>query len=271
MNLVFDIGGTNMRLATATDGQLGQITKVRTPLEYDAMMDQLTQMAEELAPEGISAGAGCVAAQINAEKGLYDANNRPLWNGKHLDSDLTARFSAPISVHNDCDVIALAEAVRGGGRGFSRVAYITVSTGVGAGYVVDGVMQSVDGFFFGHVGIDGKEIENLISGTAVRKKFGIEPKDLDSIEEREKLAEYLARGLPALISRWNPECIVFGGSMIVGINPIPLEHVAQMVQRLTPQYADIASRMAELRDEGGLIGGAILAERSERTNQHDIR
>jgi glucokinase len=256
MNIVFDIGGTNMRIGAAEGDTLREIRKVPTPQDYDETVREFAKIAHELAPSGITKAAGCIAAQIDPVRGIYDASNRLHWNERHLDTDLGQALGAPVVIGNDCAVIGLGENLRGGGRGSANMAYVTVSTGVGAAHIKDGVMMPFDSFFFGHVDIDGAELETLISGTAVRRRFGIEPKDLESLEERNRLAETLARGLRVLIARWQPDTIVFGGSMIVGVNPIPLGAVAAALATDSPTPA---VKMAELKDIGGLVGGAILA------------
>lgn len=259
MNLVFDIGGTNMRIAAADGEKLGAIRKVPTPHEYDETISVFASIARELVPEGIVKAAGCIAAQIDEEHGIYDAANRLHWNDKHLDTDLAAAIGAPVVMGNDCAVIGLGENLHGGGRGADDLSYVTVSTGVGAAHIKDGEMMPFESFFFGHTLIDGAELEKLISGTAIRAKFGIEPKDLDSIDERNALADILAKGLVQLCAKWTPKMIVLGGSMIVGQNPIPLERTAATLATLMTDAPVL--RMAELKDEGGLIGGAILAAR----------
>ena len=107
--------------------------------------------------------------------------------------------------------------------------------------------------------IDGVELEDLVSGTAVQKKFGIHPKDLDSLEEREKLADLLAVGLYNTTLHWSPDTIVLGGSMIVGLNPIPLERVEKtLAKRLTMYPKAPAIKMGELGDSAGLYGALAL-------------
>ena len=137
------------------------------------------------------------------------------------------------------------------------MASATVSTGVGAALIVEGRMVPPDDFFLGHVALPGGELEELVSGTAVRKKFGIEPKDLESLDERNKLADILAAGLVPLSQKWSPDTIVLGGSMIVGVNPIPLDRGMGTLATLIQNPPVI--KMAELKDNGGLEGGRILA------------
>ncbi len=55
------------------------------------------------------------------------------WGRQHL--------GIPVVLGNDCDSAALAEALFGAGKGASRVFYVTVGTGIGGGFVVDGKIQ----------------------------------------------------------------------------------------------------------------------------------
>lgn len=260
MNIVFDIGGTKLRVARAEGRVLDEVRKVPTPLDLTDTINVLVEIAKTFGGS-LRGAAGCIPGQMSAERGVYDANNRPLWEGRHMDRELRKALGVPVRIENDCATIGLGESGEGAGRGAKRMAYVTVSTGVGAALIDNGTITPADGFFFGHTRVRDHELEMLISGTAVKKKFGIEPKDLDSLEERNNLAEILAEGLVVLFEQWAPETIVLGGSMIVGQNPIPLEKVsAELAKRLAMSPNTPIIKMAQLGDNGGLIGAAILAE-----------
>ena len=114
----------------------------------------------------------------------------------------------------------------------------------------------------GAVGDD--TVENQISGTAVRKKYGIDPWKLESIEEREKLAEILAKSLYDNVLHWSPDTIVIGGSMITGENPIPIDHVEETLNKLVTTIYPHAPRVkkAQLGKLGGLYGGMAYLKRA---------
>lgn len=261
MNIVFDIGGTNMRVAGAERMILGDIRKVPTPQDLSETIATLVEIAREISGRTIDRAAGCFAGWVDPVQGVYDANNRKHWSGRHFDTELSDALGVPVAINNDCAVIALGEQAFGAGKGSGDLAYVTVSTGVGAGHVIDGTIVPVGNFHIGHVHVSGEELENLVSGTAVKKKFGIEPKELDSIEERNKLADILARGLAKMVEEWKPDMIVLGGSMITGVNPIPLPRVQESLAKLFvgSEIAPPVIKMASLGDSGGLHGAAILA------------
>ncbi len=260
MNIVFDIGGTNMRVAAAEGRELGEIRKVQTLQDPNEGIAVLGRIAQELAPEGVAAAAGDFAGRVT--RGVVDqATNLPAWSGLHIEQEITKIVGVPVSVLNDAIVVGLGEAEQGGGKAFDLIAYITVSTGVGGAFINMSNLASSP-----LLQVDFPELksrlESQISGTAVRRKFGIEPRDLDSLEERHALADILADGLAEIATIWKPDVFVIGGSMIVGRNPIPLDHIAV-------RFTGVPVNMAQLGDNGGLIGGAILAERMLQT--HEIR
>ncbi len=251
MNIVFDIGGTNMRIATAQGATLGEVRKVPTPKDPTEAINLFVTTARELSGGAIEKIVGDVPGSIDAEGRLYDIGNLPHWQGREIGKDLSHELGAPAHIFNDCILVGFGEAREGAGKGFPVVAYITVSTGVG-GAKIDGNALSKSSLLADFVDLK-RRLNEEISGNAVKKKFGIEPKALASIPERNKLADILAEGLRDVAEMWKPDVFVLGGSMIVGVNPIPLERVRE-------KFSAVPVKMAALKDNGGLIGAAILLQ-----------
>ncbi|HWO07527.1 MAG TPA: ROK family protein [Candidatus Paceibacterota bacterium] len=250
--IVFDIGGTNMRIAWATQEELGAIKKVPTPHDIVDVVTTLSGIAQELSGGAlIAAAAGCVPGTVTAGV-ISDARNRQHWEGINIEKEISSALGVPTTVVNDAGAVGLGEALSGAGKGYRIVAYLTVSTGVGGARIVDGVIDQAGGVGWTPVG--DSDLESTISGTAVTKKFGIHPKELDSLEERTKLADVLAEGLKKIYAKWHPDVFVIGGSMIIGVNPIPLDRVREL-------FTAVPVQIAELGDNGGLVGAAILASR----------
>lgn len=255
MYIVADIGGTNMRIATASEDSLGTIKKVPTPKDPSEGIAKFVALARECAGDGkITAVASGVAGSVSDTGEISDARNLRAWEGTNIVRELSEALGVSVQVVNDAALAGLGEAYAGAGRGATALAYVTVSTGVGGGWIVGGKIAAAGGV--AGIKINGVDLEDLVSGTAVSKKFGIHPKDLDSIEERNKLANTLAEGLRVVMERWSPDIIVLGGSMIVGKNPIPIARVQESLNKLLPKYPKLPIvKMAELGDNGGLWGG----------------
>lgn len=255
MYIVCDIGGTNMRVASVAGDALGEIKKVRTPKDPAEGIAQFVALARECVQgEKITSVAGCVAGTLSDGGVISDARNLRAWEGKNIVRELSDALHAPVHIVNDAALAGLGEASAGAGRGAVKLAYITVSTGVGGGLIEDGKIVAAGGI--ADIKINGTDLEDLVSGTAVTKKFGIPSKDLDSLDERNALADILAKGLCVVVERWSPETIVLGGSMIVGMNPIPVSRVQESLSKLLANPPVI--KMAELGDNGGLWGGLAL-------------
>lgn len=243
-----------MRVATATKDALGEVKKIPTPKKLEEGTAQLAVLAKELGGS-FSAAGGDIAGRVSADGVLSDARNLPAWNNVNVVQKISEELAVPVRMYNDAIVVGLGEAKVGAGKGFTRVAYITVSTGVGGALVDEENLAASP--LLGDITLTVGDLESQISGTAVQKKFGIHPKDLESLEERNKLADILAAGLVEISEAWNPDIFVLGGSMIVGKNPIPLDRVKQTLTGLTASVPAIT--MAALGDNGGLEGGRVLA------------
>ena len=262
MYIVFDIGGTNMRVAKAEDGALIEIKKVPTPQDPIDGLTTLITIAKELAgSEKIDAVGGSVRGTI--VDGVFQHDKAlPQWEGTRIAETLSTSLGARVRLAHDTAVIGLGEVHKGAGRGSHICAYITVSTGVGGDKIENGrIDMTTYNPEIGRELVNGVELEDLVSGTAVQKKFGIPPKELESIDERNKLADMLAEGLYNTVVHWSPDTIVLGGSMIVGTNPIPIDRVREsLTKRLEHVYPTPPKVvMAELGDNGGLYGAIILA------------
>ncbi len=257
MYIVMDIGGTNMRVAAATKDTLGDIKKVPTPKDPVEGIARFVALARECARgEEITAVAGCVAGSVSDGGTISDARNLRAWERMNIVQEFSAALGVAVRIVNDAALAGLGESYAGAGRGAKTLLYVTVSTGVGGGWIVDGKIAAAGGV--AGIKVGGADLEDLVSGTAVRKKFGVHPKDLDSLEERNKLADTLAEGLLALTLQWPSDVIVLGGSMIVGVNPVPILRVQESLNKLPTSGKPPVIKMAELGDNGGLMGGVAL-------------
>ena len=252
-----------MRVAAVSGDSLGEIIKVPTPKEPTEGIAQFVALARECAGgEEIRAVAGCIAADTVRDDGtISGATNLREWERVNVIRSLSEALGAKVRLENDAAVAGLGESVFGAGKGAPGLVYLTVSTGVGGGFI-DGGRIAASGGMHG-ITIGGVALEDLVSGTAVRKKFGVHPKDLSSLPEREKLADTLAEGLRLTLLRWPTVLFVIGGSMIVGQNPIPLDRVRAALAASLQDHNVPEIKMAELGDNGGLWGGLALLKQTD--------
>ena len=143
-----DIGGT--KLATVVADSTGDILrKVRKPTfaekgpEYalQLLFDMVRETLEiaGLVQKSVSAiGVSC-GGPLDTKTGIvYSPPNLPGWDALPLKAHLESEFQIPVTIENDANASALAEFRFGGGRGYDSVLYMTMSTGIGGGIIIDG-------------------------------------------------------------------------------------------------------------------------------------
>lgn len=269
MFVVFDIGGTKMRVARADGAELKDVRIESTPQDPIEGIAQLVSFIQNISKgEALLGVSGCVAGKVGENGIISDARNLQQWETIPLAKKLTEVFKVPVFVAEDVAFAGLGEAHFGAGKGSEVVAYVTVSTGVGGSRIEHGAIDfSASDFRVGRIKVGESDLEGTVSGTAVKLRFGIEPKDFESLEERKKLADTLAGGLVEVVRTWRPDTIVLGGSMIVGKNSIPLDEV-EVALKFGQHNASVPLpkiKKAELGDFGGLYGALVyIKQKTEK-------
>ncbi len=142
MKLCADVGGSFVDMGIVDgNGDVHFRTRTPTPLHdwaefVDLFRRKLAEHADILAVDSPLCLA--VAGLADPDTGALTSANIPSLHGRAIVADLTAALRRPISVINDADAFALAEATLGVGRGYRRVFGMILGTGVGGGLVEDG-------------------------------------------------------------------------------------------------------------------------------------
>lgn len=146
MLAVFDIGGSRIKAALCpSPGVVKPLGAVATPArDYADFVRELRGFLSAGRPGHVAiALAGCV----DPEDGRMKCANIPCLDGRTVVADLGAALGLPVTVVNDADAFALAEARHGVGRGHRNVFGVILGTGVGGGLVIDGrIVTGVGGF-----------------------------------------------------------------------------------------------------------------------------
>ncbi len=144
--LALDFGGTKLTAAVAMPGQRSWLAHRRSfsppgvdrQYEYGAMLDLartlLAETGQSIAAIGVSFGG-----PVYAPAGLARLSHHvPGWENTPLADWLQADFKVPAAVDNDANVAALGEFRFGAGQGCQNLLYLTVSTGIGGGWILNG-------------------------------------------------------------------------------------------------------------------------------------
>ena len=226
--LACDLGGTQLRTAVVdAAGEVALRRAVPTPQDDPTALAALLQdgLSEAGEIEGVVVGVpGPIDYAAGAPTMLV---NLPAWEGHVSAARLSDELGLAVLIANDADLAALGEHRFGAGRGFDDVAYVTVSTGVGAGVVLGGrlVRGRLSLAELGHTIIDRhtmQTVEDLGSGTALGRLAGenaavvsarAQQGDLEAAALFRKAADALAVGVFNLVHLFSPQVVVVGGGM----------------------------------------------------------
>ncbi len=219
------------------------------------------------------------------------------WSDFDLADWLHSLTNVPVMVDNDANVAALGEAIHGAGSGFNLVFYVTLGSGVGGGFVIDGKIfhgATPGESEIGHLRLDksGTIAESTCSGWAVDKKIrraisqnpngplaglvgktaGNEARFLkaaleknDSVAEKilNETAKDLAFALSHVVHLFHPEIIVLGGGLsLVGelLRATVETHLENFVMKAFGARTKIS--LAKLGEDAVPVGTLELARRS---------
>jgi glucokinase len=142
-----DLGGTNMRVAAVgEDGTVLETVHTATELQRGRglviaeMCQAIRLLVAKLAGSYSLLGIGVgVPGIIDFESGIvHAAANLPGWSDYPVKSELEARLGVPVLLENDANCAALGEKWIGAGRSVDDLCMLTLGTGVGGGFVVNG-------------------------------------------------------------------------------------------------------------------------------------
>ena len=293
-----EIGGTKQQLVVGdTEGNI--IDRCRFSVGPKGGGSVIRErIAEELAkliaahkPERIGVGFG---GPLDIAKGTVAVSHQVEgWSGFPLRDWLHDLTGLPVVIENDANTAALAEALRGAGRGFNPGFYINMGSGVGGGLIVDGTIYHGDipgEVEVGHLrlDLDGATVEDRCSGWAIDNAIRLAAKanpdchlaQLLSEEaggEARHLADALtvddpiAQGILDTLTRdlafalshvthlFHPQVIILGGGLsLVGV-PLRKCIEKQLPQFLMEIYGNGPEiKLAELGEDAVPVGALLL-------------
>ena len=272
--LTADLGGTQLR-AAVIDGQGTLLARVARPSPPDDPAALPAVMAEALAQSGVEvAGAvvGVPGPVSYAEGRPLRLPNLPGWEGHVSAQGIADAIHLPTVIANDADLGALGEHRFGAGRGTSDMAYITISTGVGAGVVLNSELvhgrRSLAEVGWITIDVEREQtVEDLGSGTTLTRLSGLPGAevtrraaagDADAQATFDRVVRAFSVGVLNLVFCFMPERVVIGGG-VSQAGDLLLRPVREYIARRGPSLGIVPEIvLAEGGDDVGLRGGLAL-------------
>lgn len=274
-----EAGGT--KFVCAVGDQFGKIIdKVSFPTEGpEETFSEVKKFFSKYSIEAMGVGSfGPIDLNIDSETyGTILNTPKIRWKNFDLMGKLKSDYQVPISLDTDVNAAALGEYKYGAGKDVKCCMYITVGTGIGAGFVQKGntyigknhpemghilIQQREDDRFAGNCAYHGTCLEGLASGPAIEKRYGMLGKLLPADHEVWELeAYYLAQAIMNYFVTLSPEKIIIGGGVMKQQQLYPL--IREKFLGLLNGYIEIENVddfivAPKLEDKQGVLGAMGL-------------
>lgn len=290
-----DIGATHCRVKCCdTDKKNSYITDKQLFKRFDTVREEIdynvcSRIDWYIKNHGLS---------INNLKGigiavpaLFDRNtgelmgwpNNPKWENINLKSIIEEKYSVPVIIEEDANSAAYGEYAQGSATGMENIIYITVSTGIGSGLILDGNLYiGHHGFAgeIGHIVIEeggtectcGKKgcFQALASGPAILKRYrslknddrnytleevfkSMEKGEKQALQCMEEVSGYLMKMIHFLVMLLDIECVVLGGGVVIS-NDYIFSNLLRKLREYEFYGRLVEVRKAKLGDDSGVEG-----------------
>jgi len=283
-----DLGGTKTE-GVLVDQEFQVIERKRVPTNqddgYESILNTIKNLVSDLtekSKEKTSIGV-CTPGALSKESGLIKNSNTQCLIGKDLKNDLEKILNQEISIENDANCFALAEARLGVAKNHDTVFGVIIGTGVGGGLVIDGKIHTgrtnIAGEWGHHcIKPNGNEcycgrqgcVETYISGPALEKKWSELTNQNIPVTEivknsqedvyktwKNEFLEDFGLSLANVIDILDPDAIVLGG----GLSNIPFlydEGKNLVYQNVFSDLVDTPILQNQLGDSAGVFGACLL-------------
>lgn len=287
-----EAGGTKFVCAVGS-GPQNIVDEIRLPTTTPA--ETIQQACKFFAPyvrqlHGIGLGSfGPVDVDpASPTYGYITTTPKPHWGNTNILGMLRERINLPIAMDMDVVIAGLGEAKWGASAGLRHSLYLTIGTGIGGGYIVDGKpLRGLTSLEMGHIRIPhnleldpfrgacpyhGDCFEGLASGPAIQAHFGQRAETLaDEHPFWDVEAGHIAHALVNYILTLTPEIIIIGGGVMQKDFMFP--KVRNNAQALLNSYLShdlLLNRVDSyivppmLGSRSGLLGGIALAMEMDR-------
>ncbi|MCK4270829.1 MAG: ROK family protein [Methanogenium sp.] len=301
--IAVDLGGTHTRIALISDdGVIIRKKTTLTPVKGDSGLEvtkHIIYNISDLLSSGEVDSIGCI--------GICSAGPVDLKSGKVVNSpnmafpeiDLTGpvreKFCVPVALINDCRAGVLGEQKYGTGADSDNITYITISTGIGGGAIVNGTLilgRDGNAGEIGHMIVDGKysmpchcggyghweayasgrNIPDFFRKWAKCNKIAYDEKCINTSEKifelyyngdqsaqefMDELGKINAAGISNVIIAYSPEIIVLDGPVARNHEDIIIASIRKYLDRYL-KTPDIV--VSSLKGDAPLLGTSLYAK-----------
>lgn len=275
--LGFDIGGSSVKAVLIENRKIVASKTENLPENFPGLISLLVKIKNDFKksnPKKISGAGFAFAGTLDKkrEKMLNSVNIKYL-NNKPLKKILSAEFKKmPVKLEHDTHCFLLAENKIGNARNLKNVFYLTLGTGIGGAFMIDGKIQK--GFHgaageAGHMIINrknGDDFEQIGANKFIFKKLGASPiknkKKTDKVYK--ELGLNIGVGIANIINIFDPEAVILSGGIInAKIKKLIEPGIKSTVKKsvISPESKKTKILFSKMSRFGGALGAALLFEK----------
>ncbi len=273
MIIAIDIGGTKTLVARCeAGGTIVAQERFETPQKYEDFMKELEKNVAKITTPDCSMVSAAAPGTIDRANGIGIAFGNVPWRRVPLKQDIERITGLPTLLENDANLAGLAEAHQLNPIPH-HVLYVTISTGIGTGFVTDGILDSdlldSEGGRMLLEHDDKLQVwETFASGKAIVARYGKRAADIEDPETWKLISQDIAAGLYNLCAVLDPDHIIIGGG--VGSHfPKYRDFLVADLQAMSDPQITIPPITQALQPEEAVIHGCIIyASQHEQHLQH---
>lgn len=264
MYATVDIGGTKT-LAAVLDEQKNIIEQVKfpTPKQYDEFKVFLEDNVANFATKDFIGGCVGVRGNIDRDAGMSLQDDVLDWGPSPVRADCENIFGCEFILENDSKLAGLSEARLV--KEFKKVLYITISTGIGSAFVIDGKLDpdtlnsEIGKGVYEHNG-KVQQWEDFASGKAIVAKYNKQASEIEDPAVWREISINLAFGLIDAAVAFTPDLIILGGGVGTHYSKFQ-EPLRQVISELKPAEITFPEiRQAQYPEEAVIYGCYELAK-----------
>lgn len=274
MYIAIDIGGTHTRVAAFSKLEIeSEIDAIKFSTEkkfedqYKEIEDFISSVKNSEEMQGIRISqTGSISSD---KKMLLSSEFCPDFENKPFIQLLSEKFNTNnVFFENDATAAGFAELIFGKNKDVAKLAYVTISTGVGGVFI-----KKIQGKYevlsteLGHMMIAGEKrtcncgsidcIEAYVGGHSLSQQFFTDAKDINDLRIWEKSVEYLALASVNLIRMCSPDALIFGGGMIENNEYVREKLSFEIKSQLRDKKLPLIS-ISDFGDKIGVYGALAL-------------
>ncbi|OGC47137.1 hypothetical protein A2886_00625 [candidate division WWE3 bacterium RIFCSPHIGHO2_01_FULL_42_13] len=279
MYISIDLGGTNTRVASSKDlKEIYKIERFLTIPDIEGLRKSVHQAISKVI-DGEEVEYVCIGvpgAIDRYERKVLRIPRIPGVKDMPFEEFFGVEKGANLIVENDAALAGLGEAIRGQGKNYRAVAYLTLSTGLGGTLILDKKILNTPrnlepgrqvilegGRRFPNREVPKGHFEAYASGSALREFYGVDPETCEDQKVWDEFGRHVASGIINLQALWSPQIVILGG----GVSNQFEKFKDAMFKEIEENIVEIPKVVkSDLGDINGVLGGFDLINEMVRKN-----